>query len=121
MPLATVNKEPEKVSTITAKGIQAAHLETVKAGLIEVVEHPEGTGRRAKIEGGMRIAGKTGTAAITDDRYAAIFAGYAPVEAPRFAVCVVQEGDATLSGGKASAPLAAKILAKADALKKAKP
>ena len=120
-PQLIAHKEPGKVSTITAKGIQAAHLEIVKASLIEAVEHPEGTGRRAKIEGGMRVAGKTGTAAITDDRYAAIFAGYAPVEAPRFAICVVQEGGSTLSGGKASAPLAAKILAKADALRKAKP
>ncbi len=120
-PHLVAKKEPEKVSTLAATGIQLAHLETVKAGLIEVVEHPEGTGRRAKIEGGLRVAGKTGTAAIANDRSAAIFAGYAPVEKPRFAICVVQEGDSTLSAGEASAPLAGRILARADALRKATP
>ncbi|MEZ5323973.1 MAG: penicillin-binding transpeptidase domain-containing protein [Verrucomicrobiales bacterium] len=115
------NKEPEKIRTIADEGFEAAHLEKVKAGLIEVVEHPEGTGRRAKLEGGMPTAGKTGTAAISDNHYAALFAGYAPVDEPRFAICVLQEGEASISGGQTSAPLAARILAKADALRKTHP
>ncbi|MDD2877628.1 MAG: penicillin-binding protein 2 [Acidiphilium sp.] len=87
------------------------HLAVVRRGLDEVVNTPAGTswGARLMLPGGVRMAGKTGTAQVINEDAAmeaanyndarlpwkfrpnALFVGYAPVDKPRFAAAVVIE------------------------------
>ena len=73
--------------------------------LIRVVEN--GTGSALKTEA-YRAAGKTGSAEFEKGKEThAWFVGYAPVDDPKIAVCVlVEEGG---SGGKAAAPIAKRL------------
>jgi penicillin-binding protein 2 len=102
---AVSHKAPESL------GLPAAHLAAVRQGLDEVVNTQLGTswGARLDLPGGIRMAGKTGTAQVINESAAmeaanyddallpwkyrpnALFVGYAPVEAPRFAAAVVVE------------------------------
>lgn len=77
------------------------------------VSDPEGTGRRARVEG-WRVAGKTGTAQKADPvtrRYSAdkrfsSFVGFAPAEAPRLVVGVfLDEPRGEVYGGEIAAPV----------------
>jgi cell division protein FtsI (penicillin-binding protein 3) len=88
--------------------------------VVEMLEHvvnPGGTGTRAAVAG-YRVAGKTGTArkfavgGYSLDRYTAVFAGVAPVSAPRLAVVVVidEPGAGVYYGGDVAAPVFAKIV-----------
>jgi penicillin-binding protein 2 len=90
--------------------VQPRHLETLRTGMLAVVEDVEGTGRRAFLPG-MRIAGKTGTAQVMHGsrlkEYITWFVSFAPYEAPRYAVVVVVEGGT--AGGQTCAPLARDI------------
>jgi cell division protein FtsI/penicillin-binding protein 2 len=72
----------------------------IREGLEAAVEF--GTAQLARVEG-VRVAGKTGSAA---GRYA-WFAGFAPSRTPRFAIAVLVEGRA---GGSDAAPIAARLL-----------
>lgn len=92
-------------------GLDDQHLATVRRGLDEVVNTPLGTswGARLMLPGGIRMAGKTGTAQVINENAAmeaanyndarlpwkyrpnALFVGYAPVDRPRFAAAVVIE------------------------------
>jgi cell division protein FtsI/penicillin-binding protein 2 len=67
-----------------------------------------GTGQAAEVKG-VRVAGKTGTAAALDGSRAthAWFAGFAPVDAPEIALVVVLERG---TGARDAAPLAGRIL-----------
>ncbi|HEX7489370.1 MAG TPA: penicillin-binding transpeptidase domain-containing protein, partial [Anaeromyxobacteraceae bacterium] len=78
-----------------------------------VVRDPDGTGKRARLEG-WRVAGKTGTAQKADPvtrRYSAdkrfsSFVGFAPAEAPRIAVGVfIDEPRGEVFGGEVAAPV----------------
>ena len=55
-----------------------------------VVDDPDGTGRRAYVEG-LEISGKTGTAQTGKKRTHAWFVGYAPFDNPKAAVVVFLE------------------------------
>jgi len=85
--------------------------------MLEGVVSEEGTGRLAQIPG-YRVAGKTGTVrkaelgGYSDDRYVALFAGYAPASAPRLVlVVVVDEPSADVYyGGQVAAPVFARIM-----------
>lgn len=68
-----------------------------------------GTGRRGYLESG-GSAGKTGTAEVDANTKYAWFAGYAPLEHPRYVVVVMQEGSET--GGESAAPVFKEIAAK---------
>lgn len=74
----------------------------------------DGTGRQAWIEG-RGTAGKTGTAqANKDGRVIAWFAGFTPVEIPRFAIAVMVEEKSPgssrgMQGGEVAAPVFKKI------------
>jgi peptidoglycan glycosyltransferase len=72
-----------------------------------VVMHPRGTGKAAAVRG-IRIAGKTGTAQNPHGEDHALFAGFAPVDAPRIAFAVVVENAG--HGGETAAPLAAHLI-----------
>jgi len=72
-----------------------------------------GTGTRAQIAG-VTVAGKTGTAQNSAGSPHAWFIGFAPAEAPQYAVAVlVENGGSTGSeatGGAVAAPIAARVL-----------
>ncbi len=86
--------------------------------MLEQAVSPRGTGRRADVAG-YRVAGKTGTAHKLDqggyarDRYRAVFAGFAPADAPRIATVVMvdePEGEAYY-GGEIAAPVFSRVMA----------
>jgi peptidoglycan glycosyltransferase len=73
-----------------------------------------GTGTRARIPG-ITVAGKTGTAQTTPNAAPhAWFIGFAPAEAPRYAVAVLVEHGGNLgneaTGGAVAGPIAAAML-----------
>ena len=94
-----------------ALSLSDSHLARVRQGLNEVVNTRLGTswGGRLDLPGGIRMAGKTGTAQVINEDAAmeaedyndallpwkyrpnALFVGYAPVDVPRFAAAVVVE------------------------------
>jgi cell division protein FtsI (penicillin-binding protein 3) len=85
--------------------------------MLELVVSPAGTGNKAAVQN-YRIAGKTGTARISeagrysDDRYTAVFAGIAPASRPRIVTVVVindPRGQAYY-GGDVAAPVFAKVV-----------
>lgn len=118
---------PEPVPDLA---VDSRHLDLVRAAMSEVVNGERGTAR--KIQGGegdVKIAGKTGTAQVRritmaerlsgtykDEkpwRYRdhALFVGFGPVEAPRYAVSVVVEHGG--GGSSMAAPIAADVLREA--------
>ena len=112
-------------------GINAGHLKLVLEGMSQVVNDPLGTAHKARINRPeYEMGGKTGTAQVrriskaereagvrkNDElewrlRDHALFVGFAPRQAPRYAVAVVVEHGG--SGSKAAAPLARDILLEA--------
>ncbi|MEM7292711.1 MAG: penicillin-binding protein 2, partial [Pseudomonadota bacterium] len=88
--------------------------------MLETVTQAGGTGTRAKVTG-YRVAGKTGTSrksqsgGYSEDRYIALFVGFAPVSRPEVAVLVtVDEPSAgQFYGGSVAAPVFSRIMASA--------
>jgi penicillin-binding protein 2 len=66
-----------------------------------------GTGTAARVRG-VRVAGKTGTAQNPHGRDHALFACYAPADAPRIAIAIVIENSG--HGGSIAAPRAGRVL-----------
>ncbi|MBT3171083.1 MAG: penicillin-binding protein 2 [Rhodospirillaceae bacterium] len=119
---------PDSRESFPSMGLSAAHLAIVQKGMTDVTNSQRGTAYRARIEEpGMAMAGKTGSVQVKritkaerergvrknedrpwKDRDHALFVGYAPVEAPRYAVSVVVEHGG--GGSKAAAPIARDIL-----------
>src|SRR5436305_437478 len=88
-------------------------MEEVRAGMIEVVNGPNGTGHEAQLEG-VEVAGKTGTAQWgpkNKERTAAWFAGFLPAEEPKYAFAAIYEGEvgSKVHGGTTAAPMIADI------------
>ncbi|MET0379406.1 MAG: penicillin-binding transpeptidase domain-containing protein [Spongiibacteraceae bacterium] len=84
--------------------------------MLKTVIGPEGTGKRAGIPA-YSVAGKTGTAHKVgaqgyEDRYRAIFAGFAPADNPRVAAVIVIDDplDGRYHGGEAAAPVFGKVV-----------
>lgn len=84
--------------------------------VLQGVTADDATGHRARVAG-YEVGGKTGTVhkvgagGYLDDQYIALFAGLAPVEAPRFVTVVVldrPQGD-HYGGGAAAAPVFARV------------
>ncbi len=99
--------------------VSPEHLAFIRAGLVGVVNDPKGTAYEARIEGGVPVAGKTGTAQVSqppegDERYGyrsrshAWFAAFAPAENPELAIVLLVEHGG--SGGNAAAPLVTQIV-----------
>jgi penicillin-binding protein 2 len=113
---------------MTSLGFEKRHLELVQAAMSAVVNENIGTAYSSRITAkGMEMAGKTGTAQVRrisetereegvtandalpwKERDHALFAGYAPIDAPRFAVAVVIEHGG--SGGHMAAPIGRDIM-----------
>jgi penicillin-binding protein 2 len=106
--------------------VDPEHLTYVIDGMFGVVNDPAGTAYDARIEGGVPVAGKTGTAEVANRklppgedpkrawyyrRSHAWFAGFAPADDPELAVVVLVEHGG--HGGKYAAPIATRILQEA--------
>ncbi len=121
-------------AVVHSLGLDPQHLKAVQDGMLGVMRGPRGTARQAAIdEPGMEMAGKTGTAQVRritkaerdagviknedlpwERRDHALFIGYAPAHAPRYAVAVVVEHGG--GGSKTAAPLAHDVLLAAQML-----
>ncbi|MGQ0612505.1 MAG: peptidoglycan D,D-transpeptidase FtsI family protein [Planctomycetaceae bacterium] len=99
-------------------GYDRAHLDFVIEAMVKVVE--EGTGKKARVPG-VRVGGKTGTSGKYPEGcgdYVASFYGFAPADAPRFAVLVVVDeprkpGGGVPYGSTVAAPAVGRILQQA--------
>lgn len=123
-----IGGKPVAAPVPTTMGLDAHHLELVRAAMAAVVNQGIGTAYASRITTpGMEFAGKTGTAQVrrisesereegvaTNDslpwkeRDHALFAGFAPVGSPKYAVAVVLEHGG--SGGHVAAPIARDLL-----------
>jgi penicillin-binding protein 2 len=108
-------------------GVPEPMLQAVRSGMFAVVNEPGGTAPRARLDGGVHLAGKTGSSQVRrvsralresgkfdsknlpwELRPHALFVAYAPYEQPKYALSVVVEhGNA---GGAAAAPIARDIM-----------
>lgn len=118
--------ETQEPSPPASLGLNPQHLRVVQDGMIDVVAR--GTAHRVAIrEPGMEMAGKTGTSQVRriskaeraagvirnedlpwERRDHALFIGYAPVHAPRYAVAVLVEHGG--GGSAVAAPIARDII-----------
>lgn len=109
--------------------IDPAHLRLVMEAMGQVVNHPSGTSYNQRLNlPGMEMGGKTATSQVRrislkerktgvlkneDIEWAkrdhALFAGYAPLDKPRFVICVAIEHGG--GGGRVATPVARDILA----------
>ncbi len=103
-------------------GVEAQHLELMRAALVDVVNDEAGTAYGARKKDGVRVAGKTGTAQVVGrkgrseqaasawylDRSHGWFAGFAPAEDPQVAFAVLVEHGG--SGGQSAAPIATAVM-----------
>jgi penicillin-binding protein 2 len=109
-------------------GVDKANLDMVVQGMNLVVNHPHGTAYKARItEPGFEMGGKTGTSQVRRismaerstgviknedlpwrERDHALFIGFAPVDAPRYAVAAVVEHGG--GGSAVAAPIVRDIL-----------
>ena len=112
--------EPEVTGQVEAP---VEDLEYLTAGLWGVVNNEDGTAFDARVEGGVTVAGKTGTAQVSRhspregespsriwylNRDHAWFAGFAPASRPLVSIVVlVEHGGA---GGRTAAPIGTRIL-----------
>jgi penicillin-binding protein 2 len=91
-------------------GVSQSTLEIVRKAMLLDVDHMDGTGRSAAVEG-LSVCGKTGTAQVMEGgalkEYVTWFVSFAPYDQPRYVVVVVVEGGQ--SGGSTCAPVAREI------------
>ena len=88
--------------------------------MMEGVTGPSGTAPGVRVPG-YRVAGKTGTTRIvdargyTDERHVALFAGIAPLQAPRIVMVVVvnEPRGGVVGGGAVAGPIFAKVAERA--------
>ncbi|MBC7172203.1 MAG: hypothetical protein H5U40_07260 [Polyangiaceae bacterium] len=112
--------EPRARRRISVSNEQLEWLMPVLAG---VVNHDRGTAFGARIDGGVAIAGKTGTAEVTAgssprgasarnawffNRSHGWFAGFAPADNPEVAIAIIVEHGG--AGGRTAAPIAIQVL-----------
>ncbi len=100
---------PTPVRRVVSREVAA----TVSRWLEGVIADPDGTGKRARLDG-WRAAGKTGTAQKADpvsggysaDKHFSSFVGFAPAGAPRVVIGVfVDEPKGEIYGGEVAAPI----------------
>ena len=123
-------RREEGDAPVPKMNISRGHLAHVLEGMRRVVNGAHGSARSAKIpDSGFEVGGKTGTAQVRRitkaeratgviknedlpwrERDHGLFVGYAPADAPRYAVAVVLEHG---GGSKYAVPIARDILARA--------
>ncbi len=126
-----VNDQEVTPPDATQLSISPTHLAAVRAGMNQVVNGERGTAKSSRIvDPTMVMAGKTGTSQVRnisaaereagvisnddlpwDRRDHALFVGFAPVDAPRYAVAVVVEHGG--GGSLAAAPIARDVILRA--------
>lgn len=90
-------------------------MDQMRKALVEVVSGGSGTAHRAAVPN-VKVGGKTGTAqwgAPPRERTAAWFAGFAPVENPKYSFAALYEGspnDNSVHGGTHAAPIIGNVL-----------
>jgi penicillin-binding protein 2 len=94
-------------------GMDEKAVKTVREGMADVVNGPGGTGQSAGLSY-TTLCGKTGTAQWGPkalEQRLAWFAGFLPLENPRYAFAVLYEGrpGETVSGGRMAAPMVKKF------------
>jgi penicillin-binding protein 2 len=109
-----------KVEPWPMLSLDPGHLETVRNGMIAVVNEKGGTAGRSALKlGDVQMAGKTGTSQVVSSRNEhklsayerethALFIAFAPAHAPRYAAaCVVEHGG---GGSRAAAPVVSDVM-----------
>jgi penicillin-binding protein 2 len=112
----TLNNEIVTAYQVRAKktlDVSPTTMEQVRAGMIEVVNGPSGTGHQASLDT-VEVAGKTGTAQWgpkDKERTAAWFSGFLPADKPQFAFAALYEGDvgSNVHGGTVCGPMIAQV------------
>ncbi|WP_417579748.1 peptidoglycan D,D-transpeptidase FtsI family protein [Nitrincola sp.] len=112
-PVSLLKKEPEIGTRVMPPGVGNQVLQ-----MMETVIGPQGTARRAAVEG-YRVAGKTGTvhriggSGYNREEYTTVFAGIAPVSDPRLAIVVMVDNPKgrEIYGGEVAAPVFARVAA----------
>ncbi|WP_071673022.1 penicillin-binding protein 2 [Nioella nitratireducens] len=127
----SINGVDQRLSPTDDLGVARDHLHVIREGMWSVSNYRRGTAFRARVVAeGYEIAGKTGTSQVrnitateradgvtsNDDlpwnrRDHALFVGYAPADAPRYAVSVVVEHGG--GGSAVAAPIARDLLLRA--------
>lgn len=115
-----IRRIPSRVDGIA--GFDPEQIGVLTDALVQAVQGPTGTGARARVPG-VQVAGKTGTTQVVSldavGKFAAgeipmrlrdhaLFAAFAPAEAPEIVVAVVVEHGE--SGGRTAAPIARAVL-----------
>lgn len=123
---ADVSERPD--AAFASLGISERSLKLVRHAMDQVINHAKGTARGSRlVDSAMTMAGKTGTSQVRRITMAerargiyknkdlpwrrrdhALFVGFAPVEAPRYAVAVIVEHGG--GGSKVAAPVARDIM-----------
>ncbi len=97
----------ERIDTLRLSAISQEHWEAMVRALVGVVNHPQGTGRAARIDG-TNVAGKTGTAQNPHGQDHSWFVALAPAEDPVIAMAAIVENAG--HGSAVAAPLVGKSL-----------
>lgn len=123
-PRFTFEETPEKKSI----DIDLQNIETIKNGMVDVINSSYGTARRIQFflkDGSFGIGGKTGTTQVKaisaeerrqgrlgprsyEERDHALFVGFAPVNNPTYAIAVIVEHGGW--GGSVAAPIARSVI-----------
>ena len=93
---------------ILGQAVSADTAAEIKKAMLSDVE--SGTGAGARVSG-VKVAGKTGTAEISDDVSNSLFIGFAPYDKPTVAIAVCLEGSPTQDVHGKAAQVAGKVLA----------
>ena len=90
-------------------GLRRSTLDAIRQGLRATVESPQGTAHGTVFLDLIEVAGKTGTAETGGGRSDhAWFAGYVPIEKPKFALVVVLQHSG--NGGEVAGPVARRLV-----------
>lgn len=107
------NPKTNKIDTIKTKKkkifISEKTWQLVREGMRRAVMEPGGTGRASQVPG-IISAGKTGTAQNPHGKSHAWFVGFAPLDEPKIAICVLVENVGY--GGAYAAPIAGLVMEK---------
>ncbi len=129
--IKTIDGVEQEMPEITGLDMNENNLRQMRTGMYQVVNERRGTAYSSRIiADGMRMAGKTGTSQVRnitaaerargvtrnadlpwERRDHALFVGYAPYEAPRYAISVLVEHGG--GGSSAAAPIARDVMLQA--------